>query len=96
MISDVLSDAVSEIKRYLDDEPDYAYAEEIKKVCFVMDAMRGLLDTSPSNPADYIAAKEEGLRQLLLAVPEEIQWMDEGYFIVPISSTAGSLIPDTP
>jgi len=72
MISDVLSDACCEIETYLNEEPDYVYAEEIRRVCFVMQMMRQLLDTSPSTPPDFIAAREKGLRQLVAAVPDDI------------------------
>lgn len=60
MISDVLSDAVGDIEQYLADDPDYDYADEIRRVCVVMDRMRGLLDDrAPSE------AKEWALRRIV-------------------------------
>ena len=55
MISDTLSDAVDEIQGYLNRDPDYAYRDEIERLCFVMDRMRGLLD-DPNPPAEKGAA----------------------------------------
>jgi len=48
MISDVLSEAVEDIKRYQRHMPDiYANNERLKRLVAEMDAVRALLDTPP-------------------------------------------------
>ncbi len=53
MISDVLSEADAEIRRYLRDMPDVYAAdrEKIQTVLAAMDSLRAYLDTPPGHQA---------------------------------------------
>jgi len=53
MISDVLSEAIDDIRRYRNGDWGYEDTKpEIDLTCAVMDALRLVFDTSPSVPGD--------------------------------------------